>query len=118
MAKKLIKLSESIEDATISEFEKTDVVEGKPNSIVAIRYENPNNKFYCGVWGSDGGTFKLRYDGDELLCIYEGEVVLTDIEGHSETIRAGEAALIPAGWEGTWETVKPVRKFWAKAVTE
>jgi len=38
--------------------------------------------------------------------------VITNEDGESWTIRKGEAAIIPEGFKGTWDTVEPVRKHY------
>ena len=38
---------------------------------------------------------------------------LTDASGKTVTYRAGDTFLIPFGFKGIWETVEPVRKFFA-----
>ena len=49
----------------------------------------------------------------ELCVLLEGVVRLPDAAGHVETYRSGDTFLIPNGFTGTWETVEPVRKFYA-----
>ena len=48
----------------------------------------------------------------EFFHLTEGEVIITNENGESWTIRKGEAAIIPAGFKGTWDTVEPVRKHY------
>jgi len=48
----------------------------------------------------------------EFFHLIEGKVVITNEEGESWTIRKGEAAIIPEGFKGTWDTVEPVRKHY------
>ncbi len=38
---------------------------------------------------------------------------LTKEGGEKQTFRAGEAFVIPAGFKGTWDTKKPLKKFFA-----
>ena len=61
---------------------------------------------------------RLLRVNDEILAELtgedlEGEVRLTDESGHTETYVAGDTFVIPKGFKGVWETVKPVRKFFA-----
>ncbi|KXZ46861.1 hypothetical protein GPECTOR_40g595 [Gonium pectorale] len=50
---------------------------------------------------------------DEACILIEGEVIITDSDGNSETYVGGQAFILPAGFKGTWETVKPVKKYFA-----
>ena len=43
----------------------------------------------------------------------DGQVVrLTDQDGHVDTYGMGDGFVIPMGFKGTWETLKPVRKWY------
>jgi uncharacterized cupin superfamily protein len=48
----------------------------------------------------------------EFFHLIEGKVIITSENGQSWTIRKGEAAIVPAGFKGTWETVERVRKHY------
>ena len=41
-----------------------------------------------------------------------GEVVLTSEAGKKWKLKKGDAFIIPAGFKGTWETVRKVRKHY------
>jgi hypothetical protein len=55
---------------------------------------------------------KVSYKEWEFCHIISGEVVLQRIGGKRRRFRKGDAFIIPAGFEGTWETVKKVRKHY------
>ena len=40
-------------------------------------------------------------------------MILTDADGEAQEFKAGDAFVIPAGFAGTWETIEPVRKWYA-----
>ena len=69
--------------------------------------------FRAGFWAAQPGRADIHYTKDELCTLLEGEVRLTDESGVTETYRAGDTFLIPKGFKGVWETVLPVRKFYA-----
>lgn len=69
--------------------------------------------FRTGFWAAQPGKADIHYTKDELCTLLEGEVRLTDEAGHAETYVAGDSFVIPKGFKGVWETVKPVRKFYA-----
>jgi uncharacterized protein len=48
-----------------------------------------------------------------LCVLLAGKVRITDEDGESQTYEAGDAFVIPRGFRGIWETVEPVRKFYA-----
>ncbi|KAG2431385.1 hypothetical protein HYH02_013372 [Chlamydomonas schloesseri] len=85
-----------------------NTVAGTPVEKLRVCFDNaagnykPGKKFFeCGVV-------------DEVCILIEGEVIITDDEGNSETYVGGEAFVLPAGFKGHWETVKPVRKYWVQ----
>lgn len=84
-----------------------------PGKTKAEWYGDGNSPFRAGLWTSQPGRSEVTYTVDELCVILEGVVRLTDASGKAETYRAGDTFLIPAGFKGVWETVEPVRKFYA-----
>ena len=76
-------------------------------------YASPNGAFRTGFWSAQPARADIAYTKDELCTLLEGEVRLTDETGHSETYVAGDTFVIPKGFKGVWETVRPVRKFFA-----
>ena len=46
------------------------------------------------------------------LRILEGKAILTNEDGKSWTVEKGDGFIIPAGFKGTWETVKKVKKHY------
>jgi uncharacterized protein len=76
-------------------------------------YADPTGRFSSGFWSSEPGRWPVSYEEDELCVLVAGTVRLTDAAGQDAVYRAGETFLIPAGFTGFWESVEPVRKFYA-----
>ena len=76
-------------------------------------YGDPSGAFKTGFWAAQPGRAEIAYAIDELCILLEGVVRLTDAAGRVETYRAGDTFLIPNGFTGVWETIEPVRKFYA-----
>lgn len=76
-------------------------------------YRDPSGAFTAGYWTGEPARFPVTYTESEFCVLLSGVVVLTDSAGHAETYRAGDCFVIPAGFAGIWETVEPVRKFYA-----
>ena len=76
-------------------------------------YADPTGAFKTGIWTAQPGKAQINYTSDELCTILDGTVRLTDASGRVETYKAGDTFVIPKGFVGTWETVTPVRKFYA-----
>ena len=90
-----------------------NIISGTPQTGVQNYYTGKNGEFFSGVWESTPGKWTINYTEDEFCIILEGNVVLADESGKSETFKAGDAFVIPAGFKGTWETVAKVRKYYA-----
>jgi len=89
------------------------VLAGAPLSATGNVYSSARGNFHCGVWASSAGRWSIRYTEDEFCYLIEGAAVITDATGHAETVRAGDAFVIPAGFSGSWETLGNARKFYA-----
>jgi uncharacterized cupin superfamily protein len=76
-------------------------------------YRDPTGHFRTGFWSAAPGCIAISAEKDELCVILEGVVRLTDAAGRAEIYRRGDTFLIPNGFKGVWETVEPVRKFYA-----
>ena len=76
-------------------------------------YSDPDGAFRSGFWAAQPGKAEISYTKDELCMLLEGVVRLTATDGAVATYRAGDTFIIPKGFKGTWETVEPVRKFFA-----
>jgi uncharacterized protein len=94
---------------------------GKPNSIVSgdpatgvqNYFTDGTGQFFSGIWESSPGKWRVSYAENEFCGILSGRVVLTGSDGTTHEFKTGEAFVIPAGFEGTWETIEPVRKWYA-----
>ena len=91
------------------------VVAGSPKTTTRNDYSNPKGKFHCGVWTASKGTWNVKYGEDEFIVLIAGVVKLTPTGGKARTYKAGDAFVIPKGFVGTWETVEPIRKYYAIA---
>ena len=71
-----------------------------------------DERLYCGIWESAKGVVKVSYDEWEFCHFIQGEAILTNEDGKSWTLSKGDAFIIPAGFKGTWETVRKVKKHY------
>ena len=94
---------------------------GKPNSIVSgdpatgvqNYFTDGTGQFFAGIWESSPGKWRVSYAENEFCGILSGRVILTGADGKAQEFKTGDAFVIPAGFEGTWETIEPVRKWYA-----
>ena len=99
------------------------VEKGKPDPAKLItgkyltqtwnHWTGEDDRLYCGIWESSPGKVTCEYSEWEFCHIISGEVILTEEgkrKGHR--FKKGDGFIIPAGFKGTWETVKKVRKHY------
>jgi len=81
------------------------ILAGIPRTRVSNQYADSTQQFFCGLWSSTSGKWRVKYTEHELCVLIEGR------ERHE--LRAGDAFVVPAGFEGTWEVVEPCKKWYA-----
>jgi len=110
---KLLRVSANTESVAPSAIDQERVLAGSPIQKVKNDFTNAKENFFCGVWESTTGKWNISYTEDEFCYLIEGKAILTDSEGHSEEIVPGVAFVIPAGYQGTWETIGTAKKFYS-----
>ncbi len=89
------------------------ILAGIPRARVANQYADPSEQFFCGIWTSTAGKWRVRYTEHEFCVILEGRMRIESLHGDYHDVRAGDAFVVPAGFEGTWEVTEPSRKWYA-----
>jgi uncharacterized cupin superfamily protein len=88
------------------------IVSGAAHPAAYTAYTDPSGVFTVGVWACDAGTLAINDLAiDEACYLLEGEVIITDAEGHSERYVAGDAFLLKRGFVGTWHMPRPILKY-------
>ncbi|MHB8532144.1 MAG: cupin domain-containing protein [Solirubrobacteraceae bacterium] len=99
-------LGAPMEPAAIPE---QDIIEGAPDSTMAILWRSEDNTLYNGVWHCTPGIFMLTHPG-ETICLVEGRATITPEGGEAVTVLPGEVVFIPEGTRARWEVHETVRK--------
>jgi uncharacterized cupin superfamily protein len=91
------------------------VLRGDPRQLVWNHYADPTAQFNAGTWQGEPGAWRVRYDPheEEFCVLLEGEMMLTAADGQVQHFRAGDAFVVPGGFEGVWENRTRVRKHYA-----
>jgi uncharacterized cupin superfamily protein len=89
------------------------ILSGIPRARVANQYADPSEQFFCGIWTSTAGKWRVRYTEHEFCVVLEGRMRIESLDGDRHDVRAGDAFVVPAGFEGTWEVTEPSRKWYA-----
>ena len=89
------------------------ILAGIPRTRVANQYADGSQQFFCGLWSSTAGKWRVRYTEHEFCVIIEGRVRIESNSGERHDFRAGDAFVVPAGFDGTWEVTEPCKKWYA-----
>jgi uncharacterized cupin superfamily protein len=89
------------------------ILAGIPRTRVSNQYADGTQQFFCGMWTSTSGKWRIRYTEHEFCVITEGRVRIESTGGDKYEFRSGDAFVVPAGFEGTWEVVEPCKKWYA-----
>ena len=90
-----------------------NILAGIPRARASNQYSEPTQQFFCGLWTSTIGKWRVRYTEHEFCVIIEGRVRIESVTGEKHEMRAGEAFVVPAGFEGIWEVIEPCKKWYS-----
>jgi uncharacterized cupin superfamily protein len=76
-------------------------------------FSDVSGQFHAGRWSSTPGRWRVRYTENELCVMTSGRVVLHGLDGERWEFVAGDAFIIPAGFEGAWEVLEHCSKIYA-----
>ncbi|MGD9478785.1 cupin domain-containing protein [Shinella sp. G-2] len=86
------------------------IVSGSPIARAADHVRSADDSSYSAIWDCTSGTFRWYFHWDETVVILEGEVHITDEDGSSRTLRAGDMGYFAARTWATWRIDNYVRK--------
>jgi uncharacterized protein len=85
---------------------------GNPERQTWTLYEPAGQGVSCGIWACEVGRWRIEFapNKHEYLFVLAGRLRLHDAAGGYLEVQAGQAAVIPAGFQGSFEVIEPVRK--------
>lgn len=66
-----------------------------------------------GVWACTAGPSHWTLETNEVIHLIEGRMTVTPDGGEPTVIEAGDVAVFPKRWSGSWEIHEAVRKVYA-----
>ena len=66
-----------------------------------------------GIWQCTAGPSYWVQEENEFIYIISGSLTVTPDGGKPATFGAGDCAMFPRGWRGTWDLHETVRKVYA-----
>lgn len=95
------------------DYPRTDrLVQGNPKRLTQSLYEHPHMN--CGIWQCEVGAWHIQFSDNkqEFFNIIEGIVRIHNANGQSYIeVKAGEAGIIPPAFQGTFEVIEAVKKY-------
>jgi hypothetical protein len=67
----------------------------------------------AGIWQCEPGPSHWTLDTNEVIYLVAGRMTVAPDGGDSIELRAGDMAVFPEGWTGTWHIHETVRKVYA-----
>ncbi len=89
------------------------LLEGAPVQRIWNAYSDAAGVFHAGHWSSTRGAWRIRYTESELCVLLVGRVTLTSASGAVASFKAGDAFVVPAGFEGVWQVDEDCTKIYA-----
>lgn len=89
------------------------ILDGQPAHKAWNAFTDSTGQFFCGRWSSSPGKWRVRYTENELCVITAGRVTIESAAGERHSFSAGDAFVVPAGFEGTWTVHEDCVKFYA-----
>ena len=87
---------------------------GEPQTAGRVFYEG--NGVQVGLWECTPGGWTIENRPDhETVQILSGRARLTNADGSSVELTAGDVLTLPKGWSGRWDILETVRKLFVIA---
>jgi len=88
------------------------LVSGDPEQGIANYVTDMEGRLLSGVWQSTAGKWKAVSERREFCYIIQGEVTIRDAEGKGKHFVAGDAFMLPYGFDGFWEVPEFCEKYY------
>ena len=90
------------------------ILAGIPRTRVSNQYTDASSAILLRAMdAAPAGKWRVRYTEHEFCVLIEGRVRIESVSGETHELRAGDAFVVPAGFEGTWEVAEPCKKWYA-----
>jgi len=100
-------------NAELSEPPAERLLAGTPQLQVRNFFSDTTQQFFAGRWSATRGKWRVRYTENELCVLTAGRVIIESANGERSSFGPGDAFVVPAGFDGTWEVVEDCAKIYA-----
>ncbi len=67
----------------------------------------------AGIWQCTAGPSYWVQDENEVIYVLSGRMTVTPDGGEPADVGAGDIAVFPTGWKGTWDIHETLRKVYS-----
>ncbi|MGP8229456.1 MAG: cupin domain-containing protein [Steroidobacteraceae bacterium] len=80
--------------------------DGTGTALEAVTFDSKDKRFSSGMYqaGPEHENHMAGYEANEFVYLIKGTIKLTSADGTVIVVGPGEAATIPKGWKGHWDT--------------
>ncbi len=80
--------------------------DGTGTALEAVTFDSKDKRFSSGMYqaGPEHENHMAGYETNEFVYLIKGTIKLTSADGTVIVVGPGEAATIPKGWKGHWDT--------------
>src|SRR5664279_5650085 len=96
-------------DAELEEWDSLEEATEHPMAVHGLEVWVDGDKS-AGIWQCAPGPSRWTLAENEVIYVVSGRMTVTPDGGESSDIGAGDLAVFPLGWTGTWVIHETVRK--------
>lgn len=86
---------------------------GHPMTATRVLHASPDGALQVGIWECTAGGWSIVDRPDtETVHILSGHARITDADGTTHDLLAGDAIVLPRGWSGRWDILETTRKLY------
>ncbi|MGE0215502.1 cupin domain-containing protein [Mycolicibacterium sp.] len=99
-------------DAELEDWGPLEEATGDPMAVHGVELWVDGDKS-AGIWQCTPGPSYWRMDDNEVIYLLSGRMTVTPDGGAPLEVTAGDIAVFPQDWSGTWVIHQTVRKVYA-----
>ena len=99
-------------DAELEDWGPLEEATGEPMATHGVETWVDGDKS-AGIWQCTPGPSYWVQEENEVIYILSGRMTVTPDGGESSEVGAGDIAVFPTGWKGTWDIHETVRKVYS-----
>jgi uncharacterized cupin superfamily protein len=99
-------------DAELEDWGPLEEATGEPMATYGVELWADGDSS-AGIWECAPGPSHWTLDTHEVIHLVAGRMTCTPDGGEPTVVAAGDAAVFPKGWTGTWDIHETVRKVYA-----